>query len=42
LGVALMWFLAYAKQMSTALETEVESLAEDIAEIERERERAAT
>ncbi|MGH6897148.1 MAG: sodium:solute symporter family protein [Geminicoccaceae bacterium] len=37
LGVAMMWFLAYVMQMSTAPETEVESLAEDIAEIERER-----
>jgi hypothetical protein len=42
LGVAMMWFLAYTMQMSTVPETEVESLAEDIAEIERERERAAT
>ena len=42
LGVAMMWFLAYAMQMSTVPETEIESLAEDIAEIERERERAAT
>jgi hypothetical protein len=35
LGVAMMWFLAYVMQMSTVPETEVESLAEDIAEIER-------
>src|SRR5918996_785419 len=42
LGVAMMFFLAYVMQMSTVPETEVESLAEDIAEIERERERAAT
>jgi Na+/proline symporter len=42
LGVAMMWFLAYVMQMSTVPETEIESLAEDIAEIERERERAAT
>ena len=42
LGVAMMWFLAYTMQMSTVPETEIESLAEDIAEIERERERAAT
>jgi solute:Na+ symporter, SSS family len=41
LGVAMMWFLANTMQMSTVPETEVESLAEDIAEIERERERAA-
>jgi Na+/proline symporter len=37
LGVAMMWFLAYVMQMSTVPETEIESLAEDIAEIERER-----
>ena len=37
LGVAMMFFLAYTMQMSTVPETEVESLAEDIAEIERER-----
>jgi solute:Na+ symporter, SSS family len=42
LGVAMMWFLAYVMQMSTVPDTEIESLAEDIAEIERERERAAT
>jgi hypothetical protein len=42
LGVAMMWFLAYTMQMSTVPETEVESLAEDIAEIEHERGRAAT
>jgi hypothetical protein len=42
LGVAMMFFLAYTMQMSTVPETEVESLAEDIAEIERERERVAT
>jgi solute:Na+ symporter, SSS family len=35
LGVFMMWFLAYVMQMSTVPETEVESLAEDIAEIER-------
>ncbi len=35
LGVAMMYFLAYTMQMSTVPETEVESLAEDIAEIER-------
>jgi hypothetical protein len=38
----MMWFLAYVMQMSTVPATEIESLAEDIAEIERERERAAT
>jgi SSS family solute:Na+ symporter len=37
LGVFMMWFLAYVMQMSTVPETEVESLAEDIAEIERAR-----
>jgi hypothetical protein len=42
LGVAMMFFLAYTMQMSTVPETEVESLAEDIAEIEGARERAAT
>jgi hypothetical protein len=42
LGVAMMAFLAYTMQMSTVPETEVEALGEDIAEIERERERAAT
>jgi len=42
LGVAMMWFLAYIMQMSTVPETEVESLADDIAEIERERARATT
>jgi SSS family solute:Na+ symporter len=42
LGVAMMWFLAYVMQMSTAPETDVESLAEDIAEIERARARAMT
>jgi solute:Na+ symporter, SSS family len=42
LGVAMMWFLAYVMQMSTVPETEVESLADDIAEIERERARATT
>jgi solute:Na+ symporter, SSS family len=42
LGVAMMWFLAYIMQMSTVPETEVESLADDIAEIERERARAMT
>jgi solute:Na+ symporter, SSS family len=41
LGVAMMWFLAYVMHMSTVPETEVESLADDIAEIERERARAA-
>jgi solute:Na+ symporter, SSS family len=40
LGVAMMYFLAYTMQMSTVPETEVEALAEDVAEIERERERA--
>jgi hypothetical protein len=35
LGVAMMWFLAYIMQMSTVPETQVEALAEDIAEIER-------
>jgi uncharacterized protein YggT (Ycf19 family) len=35
LGVFMMWFLAYVMQMSTVPETDVESLAEDIAEIER-------
>jgi Na+/proline symporter len=35
LGVSMMWFLAYVMQMSTVPETEVEALAEDIAEIER-------
>ena len=34
LGVAMMWFLAYAVQMATAPETEVEPLANDFAEIE--------
>jgi hypothetical protein len=33
----MMWFLAYAMQMSAAPTTEVEPLGEDIAEIERER-----
>jgi hypothetical protein len=42
LGVSMMAFLAYTMQMSTVPETEVESLADDIAEIERERGRAAT
>jgi Na+/proline symporter len=42
LGVAMMAFLAYTMQMSTVPETEVETLADDIAEIERERGRAAT
>jgi solute:Na+ symporter, SSS family len=37
LGVAMMWFLAYVMQMSTAPETEVEPWAEDIAEIEQAR-----
>ena len=37
LGVAMMYFLAYTMQMSTVPETEVEALAEDVAEIERER-----
>jgi solute:Na+ symporter, SSS family len=37
LGVAMMWFLAYVMQMSTVPETQVEALAEDIAEIERAR-----
>jgi hypothetical protein len=35
LGVGMMFFLAYTMQMSTVPETEVESLAEDIAEIEQ-------
>jgi solute:Na+ symporter, SSS family len=35
LGVFMMWFLAYVMQMSTVPETEVEPLADDIAEIER-------
>jgi Na+/proline symporter len=35
IGVFMMWFLAYVMQMSTVPETEVESLAEDIADIER-------
>ena len=35
LGVGMMYFLAYTMQMSTVPETNVESLAEDIAEIER-------
>ena len=34
LGVAMMWFLAYVMQMSTVPETEIESLAEDIAELD--------
>jgi len=34
LGVAMMWFLAYYMQMSTVPETEIESLAEDIHELE--------
>ena len=42
LGVAMMWFLAYGMRMSTAPETEVEALADDIAEIEREGARAAS
>jgi Na+/proline symporter len=37
LGVAMMWFLAYGMQMATAPETEVEALADDIAEIEQAR-----
>jgi SSS family solute:Na+ symporter len=37
LGVAMMWFLAYVMEMSTAPETEVEPWAEDIAEIEQAR-----
>jgi solute:Na+ symporter, SSS family len=37
LGVGMMYFLAYTMQMSTVPETEVEALAEDVAEIERER-----
>ena len=37
LGVFMMWFLAYVMQMSTVPETEVESLADDIAELERAR-----
>ena len=37
LGVLLLWFLAYVMRMSTAPETEIDSLAEDIAEIERPR-----
>jgi Na+/proline symporter len=37
IGVFMMWFLAYVMQMSTVPETEVESLAEDIAEIEQAR-----
>jgi len=35
LGVAMMFFLAYTMQMSTVPETEIESLAEDIAEMEQ-------
>ncbi len=34
LGVFMMWFLAYVMQMSTVPETQVESLADDIADIE--------
>ena len=34
LGVAMMWFLAYYMQMSTVPATEIESLAEDIHELE--------
>lgn len=37
LGVVMMWFLAHVMQMSTVPETEVESLADDIAEIEQAR-----
>ena len=37
LGVAMMWFLAYVMQMSTVPETEVDFLADDIAELERPR-----
>jgi solute:Na+ symporter, SSS family len=37
LGVAMMFFLAYTMQMSTVPETEVEALAEDVAEIESKR-----
>jgi Na+/proline symporter len=37
LGVVMMWFLAYVMQMSTVPETDVESLADDIAEIEQAR-----
>ena len=37
LGVFMMWFLAYVMQMSTVPETEIESLAEDISEIEEAR-----
>lgn len=35
LGVVMMWFLAYYMQMSTVPATEIESLAEDISEIEQ-------
>ncbi len=37
LGVLMMWFLAYVMQMSTVPETEVDALADDIAELERAR-----
>jgi solute:Na+ symporter, SSS family len=37
LGVAMMWFLAYVMEMSTAPETEVEPWAKEIAEIEQAR-----
>jgi solute:Na+ symporter, SSS family len=37
IGVFMMWFLAYVMQMSTVPETQVESLAEDIADIEQAR-----
>ncbi|MGH6921414.1 MAG: sodium:solute symporter family protein [Geminicoccaceae bacterium] len=37
LGVVMMWFLAYVMQMSTVPETDVASLADDIAEIEQAR-----
>ena len=33
----MMYFLAYTMQMSTVPETEVEALAEDVAEIEQAR-----
>ncbi|MGI9491240.1 MAG: sodium:solute symporter family protein [Geminicoccaceae bacterium] len=34
LGVLMMWFLAYVMQLSTEPETEIEVLADDIAELE--------
>ncbi|HEX6144853.1 MAG TPA: hypothetical protein VFZ01_19210, partial [Geminicoccaceae bacterium] len=35
LGCAMMWYLAYYMQMSTVPDTEIESLAEDISEMEQ-------